>query len=154
MPFPLSGSSLGSLLSTWSQVCLTRQSGRGLCMVKPLMLKPNLLLWAPQLCLEMRRYKTQARGAAVSLRCPCCMAEGAPHSRSLFHSSSVVSGVEFYGVSALPTFTVPQGRMEWPVSMFIQPPPCLKNSKARPWAPVAIGQDGLTDHCRVAEFRL
>lgn len=123
-------------------------------MVKPLMLKPNLLLWAPQLCHGMRRYKTQSRDAAAPLHCPCGTAEGAPHSRSIFHSSSVVSGVEFYRVSALPTFTVPQGRMERPVSMLIQPLPCLKKSKARPWAPVAIGQDGLTDHRRVAEFRL
>lgn len=87
--------------------------------------------------------------------CPVLAAwRKAPLTAALFHSSSVVSGVEFYGVSALPTFTVPQGRMEWPVSMLLQPPPCLKKSKARPWAPVAIGQDGLTDHCRVAEFRL
>lgn len=63
MPFPLSSSSLGSLLSTWSQVCLSRQSGRGLCMVKPLMLKPNLLLWAPQLCHEIQN---------TSKRC-CCV---------------------------------------------------------------------------------
>lgn len=153
MPFPLSSSSLGSLLSTWSQVCLSRQSWRRLCMVKTLMLKPNLLLRAPQLCREMHRYKTQTRGVAASLHCPGCMAKGTPHSRSIFHSS-VASGVAFYGVSALPTFTVPQGRMEWPVSMLIRPPPCLKKSKARPWAPVAIGQDGPTDHCRVAEFRL
>lgn len=64
-------------------------------MVKPLMLKPNLLLWSPQLCCEIRRYKTQSRGAAAPLHCPCCTVEGASHSRSIFYSSSVVSGVEF-----------------------------------------------------------
>lgn len=61
---------------------------------------------------------------------------------------------ELYGVSALPTLTVPQGRVEWLVSILIRPPPCLRKTEARPWAPVAIGPDGLADHCRVTEFRL